>query len=322
MGGTAFLSSEVAREAMRRGHEVTCLARGSKSTPPDDVEWIHADRDDGPGVYPARDWDVVVDVARHPIHVRDAVEALGGRTGHWTLVSSCSVYADHSVPGEDESAQLLPASTGDHMESMEVYGEAKVACESAVGDLGDSVHICRSGLIGGRGDPSDRFGYWPARFARHGDDQVLVPDVATQTQVISVGDLASWILSAAENEVVGIFNAVGDPMPLSNMLVLIQATVSHTGEQVRVPPEWLEDHDVAVWSGENSLPLWLHPGEFDGFCARSNQAARKHGMRLSDPKDLILGSLSYERELGIDRPRSAGLDPAREAELLQLLADG
>lgn len=114
LGGTAFLSAEIARQAAAAGHAVTCLARGSAATPPEGAAWLRADRTMGPPAYAeaAGDWDAVIDVARDPEQARDALEALAPTAAHWTVVSSCSVYADHSVPGADESAALLPRSRG------------------------------------------------------------------------------------------------------------------------------------------------------------------------------------------------------------------
>ena len=43
------------------------------------------------------------------MQARGALEALAGSARHWTFISSCSVYADPSVPGAAEDAELLQA---------------------------------------------------------------------------------------------------------------------------------------------------------------------------------------------------------------------
>jgi enamine deaminase RidA (YjgF/YER057c/UK114 family) len=53
--------------------------------------------------------------------------ALAGCAGSFLFVSSGNVYADHSRPGDDESAALLPALARDVIETMETHGKAKVA---------------------------------------------------------------------------------------------------------------------------------------------------------------------------------------------------
>ena len=190
LGGTSWLGGAVTAEAVGRGHEVTCLARGESGGAPEGTTMVRADRDD-PGEYAAlpaptpriaapdlgaagraasgnSDYDLVIDVARQPRHVRGALEALSERAVNWVFVSSSSVYARHDEPGADESAQLLPAAVDDVV-TAEQYGHGKVACEQAVTKTrGARALIVRSGLIVGRGDPSERFGYWPSRFALAG----------------------------------------------------------------------------------------------------------------------------------------------------------
>ena len=77
-------------------------------------------------------------------------------------------------------APLLPALTGEVMESMDTYGQAKVACGQQVQQAFEPGRalIARVGLIGGPGDIFDRTGYWPLRFARPSTPggAVLVPD--------------------------------------------------------------------------------------------------------------------------------------------------
>ena len=85
LGGTAWLGHTVALEALRRGHDVTCLARGS-SEPPPGATFVTADRDldDGLAAVAGEAWDAVVDVTRHPGHARRAVRDLAAR--HRVLV--------------------------------------------------------------------------------------------------------------------------------------------------------------------------------------------------------------------------------------------
>ncbi|WP_346764119.1 NAD-dependent epimerase/dehydratase family protein [Arthrobacter crystallopoietes] len=323
LGGTAWLGGEITTAALRRGHDVTALARGESGTVPDGAAFLRADRD-SPGAYDAvarQSWDAVVDVSRQPGHVRRAVTALSGCADRYIFVSSCSVYADHHVPGADESAPLLPALEADVMESMETYGEAKAACEQHVLDAfghGRAL-IARSGLIGGPGDVSDRTGYWPLRFARPaaGDGSVLVPDAPElATQVIDVRDLAAWLVLAAERKVSGKFNAAGEPMMLPAHLELARQAAGHTGPVVPVAPQWLADAGVNYWSGEHSLPLWLPLPEYAGFASRDNRAAVAAGLELRPLSETLADVLAWEQAAGPDRPRKAGLTVLEECELL------
>ena len=137
LGGTSWLGGAVAQHALARGHRVTCLARGESGTPPDGVSWVRADRS-AAGAYTevaSCDWNVVLDVSWQPDLVRSALAALAERARHWVYVSSCSVYADDSVPGEDEDAALHAAHPGSGVVPIEAYGPAKVACEEVFGPV-------------------------------------------------------------------------------------------------------------------------------------------------------------------------------------------
>lgn len=326
LGGTAFLSAEIVRQALSAGHRTACLARGTAGPPPPGAEWIRADRSLGANTYSgvAGEWDAVIEVARNPGFARDALSSLAGRAGHWTFVSSCSVYADHSVPGAAEDAALLPPLPAGTRSTPENYGESKVAIEEAtLAATAGNSHLCRAGLIAGPGDASDRYGYWPARCARttavRDNRPVLVPDIdGHPTQAIDVRDLAAWILLAAGQGTAGTLNAVGEQVPFGRYFAASRAAAGHEGPVVTAGQEWLAGQGVGYWAGPDSLPLWLPPGH-DGFMARSNQAARAAGLTLRPWQETLEDTLRDERSRGLDRPRKAGLAPETEERLVDKL---
>lgn len=314
LGGSGWLSGRIAREWLRRGAAVTCLARGARAVP-EGATLLRGDRDE-PGVYDelsGREWDEVVDVSSQSRHVRRAVAALGSRTGHWTYVSSMSVYADDVIVGADEHAALLaPAQDGEEDD----YGRQKVAAEAAVSTLGSRALIVRPGLIVGPGDPSDRFGYWAAAFERAADGAVLLPPLAGRSaQVIDVEDLTAFVVGATGH---GVVNAIGDARPLGEVLSRIRAATAHSGELVEASDEWLVANGVAHWAGERSLPLWLPP-DMPGFMTRDNSAYITRGGTLSALDETIGRVVDDERARRVDRPRRAGLGRQDELALLALL---
>ncbi|MGH7641063.1 MAG: oxidoreductase [Candidatus Dormibacteria bacterium] len=328
LGGTAWLGQHIVRAAVSAGDEVVCLARGVAGSVPDGATLVIADRDQ-PGAYQSvagGPWDVVADVSSQPGRVREAVTALAAASGTFVLVSSVSVYQDNTAVNQDETAPTLQRLEGDVMESLETYGQAKVACETHVLDRfgPERSLVARAGLIGGPGDMSDRTGYWPLRFRRPAapDGTVLVPDAPVEfAQVIDVRDLAGWLLQAARERVGGIFNLVGEPLPLAAHLELARSVAGHEGPLVAAPGEWLLARGVQPWFGERSLPLWT--GESAGFGSRSLARARAAGLVLRPLQATLADTLAWEIGRDQARPRRAGLAPDDERALLaELAADG
>lgn len=318
LGGTSWVGGQIAHEAIARGHDVTCLARGESGAAPHGATFIRADRADPRAYDEVSDhaWDIVIDVSRQPGQVRSAVSALGSPATHWTLVSTGSVYADQSGPLTEESPVLDPID-GD-VAGPEHYGEGKVACEEAVRHLPKHL-IVRAGLIGGPGDRSDRLGHYAARFALAGADPVLVPGVADQPmQVLDVRDLARWIVVAAEGGATGTVHGVGERTTVGELVVLSAEAAGFTGVQVVADESWLREHGVEEWSGARSLPLWL-PASHHGMGLMDDARALAYGLERRSLLDTVAATLDDERERGLDRERKAGLSRTDELELIAAL---
>lgn len=305
LGGTRFLSRDVATQAVERGWDVTCACRGRSGQVPDGAVHLPWDRAEAaPDAVAAGGWDAVIDVARLPSQVRTAVAATAG--AHWVFVSSVSVYADDSSPAMEPLVEPI-ADDVDLSVDPEAYGGMKVACEQLVQAGAASSVIVRPGLIVGPGDPTGRFAYWPQRLARGGE--VLAPGRPEDVvQVIDVRDLGSWLLDLAESRTTGVLDAVGRPMPFGELLTDVAAGVG-TGEPrlTWVDTAFLESHGVEPWAGEGSLPLWLPRPAYDGMLAHDPGPAVAAGLRLRPVAETAPDCL--------DSPVVA-LSPEREAEVL------
>lgn len=321
LGGTQWLGRELAREALQRGHRVTCLARGEAGEVASGARLVVADRS-LPDAYDSvadRHWDAVIDVTRHPGFARRAAAALASRVDRAVVISSGNVYARHDDPGADESAELLPPLEADESDP-ESYGEAKSAIELAYRDtFGDRALLVRPGLIGGPGDASGRSGYWVVRAAR-GDEPMLVPAIRdAAAQLVDVRDLVGWTLDAIERGLGGAFNVVGDRSTFGAVLDTAAAVGGFRGDRVEAEPSWLVEQGVAQWSGEASLPLWIAEPSWHAFQDRSNGAARREGFVPRPLEQTLADVLAWEREQGLERERRAGLTAERERELVALL---
>jgi nucleoside-diphosphate-sugar epimerase len=324
LGGTLFLSKAVAAEALRRGHEVVCAARGKTGAVPEGARLVRVDRDAPDALAPLAGmrFDAVVDVAKMSLRwVTEAIRVLAPNTAHWTFVSTVNVYADTATVGQKPDAPLLDPieDVAGAEQTPEYYGAIKVASENAVREaMGERAFVVRPGLITGPGDPSDRFGYWPARMSLGG--RVLVPDVPKQpTQYVDVRDLAAWIVDAGEQRLTGNFDGIGPAQPLPELLRGIADIVGGDVELVPAAEETLVAAGVEPWAGPKSLPMWCPP-TYQGFCAHDAGPALAAGLTPRPLTDAVTGALDHERALGLDRERKAGLTLADEAEVLSALA--
>ncbi|MGD9960042.1 NAD-dependent epimerase/dehydratase family protein [Nocardioides sp.] len=314
LGGTVFLSRAVAEAGLRRGHEVTCAARGTSGSVPPGARRLVVDRQDDDGTAFAGDWDAVVDVARLPSWVRRAVGAVPH--AHWVFVSTINVYADTTTVGATPATLGLvePVTTDqDPASGSEVYGAMKVACEQAVQAGAASSMVVRPGLIVGPGDPTGRFSYWPDRLADGGE--VLAPGSPDDpVQVIDVRDLAEWIVESCEERRTGVFDGVGPVTSRAEALSEVAAGVGAAPDLTWVDQGFLTGHGVEPWAGPASLPLWLPLPEYDGLLAHDAGPSWAAGLRPRPLAETAHDTLAWLRTHG---GTVTGLSRDAEADVLR-----
>jgi hypothetical protein len=239
------------------------------------------------------------------------------RTAHHVFVSTGNVYAAFDALEQDEDSPLRAPLDGDVMEDMETYGEAKVACETAVLGSGATATVIRSGLIGGPGDWSGRTGYWPWRFAHPVADEVVVPDDPDfPTAMVDVRDLAAWVVTLVEDRTGGVFNATGATTRLGDVLALA-AEVGGSGATPRpVPLDRLTELGIDNWMGPASLPLWISDPEWRGFATLDTTRAREAGLVLRPLRETLTDALAFEESRPEGDERRAGLTDVDERRVL------
>lgn len=316
LGGTRFLGRHLVQSAQERGHEITLFNRG-QSNPGlfAGVVELVGDRDGQLEALQGQRWDAVIDTSGYvPRIVRQSTELLAPAVAHYTFISSISVYGDLSATGIDES---WPVATIEDETTEEItgesYGALKALCEQVVLDqYPQNGLVIRPGLIVGPHDPTDRFTYWPVRVARGGE--VLAPAPPEYgTQFIDVRDLAEWTILMVERRAAGVYNATGpdEPMPLGTLLDICRSVAGSDARFTWVSPEFLLEHGVQPWM---ELPLWI-PDEMGSADISRAVAA---GLRFRPVAATVADTLSWDDKRPADHHWRAGLDAAKEAQLLEM----
>jgi 2'-hydroxyisoflavone reductase len=311
LGGTQFLGRHTVDIALARGHDVTTFNRGR--TRPQlfpRVEKLHGDRDGDLAALAGRSFDAVVDTSGYvPRVVHETIAALG-RVGHYTFVSSISVYADLATPPTETSpVRELDSPTEDWREA---YGELKADCEDVVRERFPDAFVPRPGLIVGPWDPTGRFTYWPERLAAGG--RVLAPAPPhADAQVIDVRDLAGWIVRAAEDGVTGTFNAVDRPVTRELLLETCRRVAGTDAELVWVEPGFLLEHDVGEWM---ELPLWLASPEYAGMLSVDPARAFAAGLETRPLEETVRDTLAWIESGEAPTETDAGLERVKEQAVL------
>jgi len=308
LGGTRFLGRHLVDAALARGDDVTVFTRGRQPN-----HWRGAvtaitgdrDPDKAPGLAALGQgaWDAVIDTSGYvPRVVRASAALLAPRVGRYLFVSSISVFADASKPGLDESSPVGKLEDPATEEIGKHYGPLKAACEDVVTQTcGERALNVRPGLIVGPHDPTDRFGYWAARFCRPallGDrpPEAVVPLPAERPiQLIDARDLASFMLDLLARGEHGTFNATS-PAGHWTFGDLVRAATDAAGPGAP-RPAWVDEallleRKVAPWTG---LPLWIPTTFADeaGFMEIDCRKAQRAGLAVRPLVDTIADTAAW-----------------------------
>lgn len=327
LGGTHHVGRAFVEEALARGDRVTTLTRGQSGAPAEGAEPRHADRLDPDAMAAALGddtWDAVVDTwSFAPVAVRTAARLLRGRAGHYTYVSSRSVYSWPLAPGTDESAPVVDGDPGS--EDGDDYPAAKRGGELAVlGGFDGPALLARAGLVLGPYENVGRLPFWLNRIAAGG--RVPCPGPFDRPlQYVDARDLARWALSASERGVEGAYNTVSRPghTSIGALLEECRRVTGSDAELVWVSPETVEAAGVAPWT---ELPIWLPPtGELAGLHDCDVSAAYAAGLACRPMPDTVADTWAWLRREGTPDPATGragtGMDAAAEARLLSHHAD-
>ena len=250
-----------------------------------------------------------------PREVRASAGLLAGSAGHYTFVSSISVYEDFGRTSLDEEAPALAPPDPEPGElDLELYGGLKVGCEQAVeAAMPGRTLVVRPGMIVGPHDYTNRFPYWCSRVAEGGE--VLAPgDPDQQVQLIDARDLAGWMLCMAEGGQTGVYNATGPSWRLTmrGMLEEIREATGSDARFVWASEEFLLNAGVKPWE---EMPFWV-PKEMAGILAVDVDRAVGAGLAFRPLAETVSDTLGTKAGK-LDAQFDAGISRERERELLR-----
>jgi nucleoside-diphosphate-sugar epimerase len=293
LGGTRFLGRHLVEAALARGDDVTIFTRGRTSVPwLSQVTALAGDRDPriapGLGALRERCFDAVVDLSGYvPRVVEASARLVAPNVSRYVFVSSMSVYAKADRPDLDENTPLAQLADPQSERVLEHYGALKAACERVIADVfAARATIVRPGLIVGPFDPTDRFGYWVARFVHphllgERPRRAVVPEPPERPlQFVDARDLAAWLLDLVTRDVAGAFNAAS-PAWQWRMNDFVKALMAASPSHPR--PAWIDEatlvaHGVRPWTG---MPLWIPSTDADsvGFMTMNCTRAQNAGLK-------------------------------------------
>jgi 2'-hydroxyisoflavone reductase len=255
IGGTRLVGRQIAGAAIDRGHDVTLFNRGK--TAPDGLPGatqVLGNRDIDLDVLATGEWDATIDVCAYGhLQVRKLLETLGERAGHYTFISTISVYGQN-VPetGFTEDTALLEPEWDDDA-GMASYGELKVACEEvAAAYAKDRLLIVRPGYVVGPHDYTERFTHWIRAVAA--GRPFAAPATDQPLQCVDGRDLGAFTIGCVERGVIDTFNVTAPQQPPTFAQVLAGIAAALDVELPEVT--WSDPDDESEELPLSAAPDW------------------------------------------------------------------
>jgi 2'-hydroxyisoflavone reductase len=292
LGGTSFLGPHQIAYALGRGHSISTFTRG-KTKPTiykdlyDKVDMLVGDRENDLSALEKGEWDIVIDNSGSKTEwTKKTANLLKDRAGLYIYTSSTGVYYPYLGEDINENTKVLleePTDIVDEETKLEYwYGVMKATSEiETIKAFGkDRSIIVRPTYMMGPADKTDRFIYWPLRFARGGD--IMVPGPDDPVQFIDVRDVAEFMIRMAEEKKAGTFNAVG---PVANQTMLEFAEMGKQAFAIESNLVPIDDDEFLNENGIFYLIPWINPvGNNYGTARVSNKRAIKAGLTHRDLK--------------------------------------
>jgi len=323
LGGTGYIGPYQVREAVSRGYRVTVFNRGvHQADLPPSVIHLQGDRSLEKlnlDALRGKRWDAAIDNSQaDPAWVTKTAELLRDSVEYYLYVSSTGVYFPYNTPDiKEDVAPLLVDPDG----TTNSYGVRKALSElENTKVFGKRAINVRPNFIVGPGDESDRFMYWPARYARGGE--ILVPGSPDDhVQFADVRDLTSFMIRLIEEGHTGTFNIAGDDT------VTMQKFQDALGSAIPAPPHtltWIPDLAfLREHRFRGSIP-WVAPkldaqGRRYGQVYINSDKAVAAGLRYRPMTETIRDSLNWWQSLPADRRENNkfAATPQAEADALR-----
>ena len=324
LGGTGFIGPHLVRLLASRGHKVSIFTRGRRDADlPASVERLVGDRaitDANPQgdlrALQGRRWDAVFDDSATDPRWVAASTAVLKDTPRYLFVSSTGVFLPYRTPNNDENAPVLydPPNGG-----TPEYGHNKARCERIVtSTFGNRGLVVRPSYIVGPGDVSDRFSYWPQRFAAGGE--ILVPGKPTDpSQFIDVRDLTTFMVKIVEDQRSGIYNVAGprEPLQWGEFITRTHKALRPDATLVRIDDyAFLRSHKITY-----AIP-WMIPEGDEAYHLRiNNRKAIAAGLTFRSIEETVKDTLAtWPARLKALAPGAAPnfrwITPEREKEVI------